>query len=135
MEELAEEVREGICEAVGEEPLVGVSYYTGERVGHVYRSDWAEEKYEPGQVDEIVRDMQLEAIGYGAHEQRQEEQLHATVRIYDDLLDIAVPIDGSQGVGVALDLQGEYSIRKTVALIEETIEESSVASREPVFRV
>jgi hypothetical protein len=31
----------------------------------VFRSEWAAEKYDPEQADEIVRDIQLEALAMG----------------------------------------------------------------------
>lgn len=112
--------------------MLGVSYFTGEEVDHVYQSEWATETYEREEVDKIVRDLQLESLGYGAYEQRQKSQLHATVRIYDEMLDITIPINDREGVAVALDLTGDYSIRKIVDRIEETVLESHDVERIPV---
>ncbi len=132
MEQVAEDVLAFIRDEVGEEPLLGVSYFTGEEVDHVYQSEWATETYEREEVDKIVRDLQLESLGYGAYEQRQKSQLHATVRIYDEMLDITIPINDREGVAVALDLTGDYSIRKIVDRIEETVLESHDVERIPV---
>lgn len=105
MEDVAERVRSTLEETVGREEMVGVSYYDEGEIGHVFRSEWAEEKYEPEQVDEIVRDLQLESLSHGFHEEVQEESLNATVRIYDEMLDIAVPTNETEGILVGLDVR------------------------------
>lgn len=120
MEQLAERVSAAAQDEFPEACLVGVSYYDEEQVGHVYRSKWAAEKYEPEQVDEIVNDLRLEAIAFGAHEKRQQEELHATARIYDEMLDISVPITEVEGIVVALDREGAYRTRDVVDLVERT---------------
>jgi hypothetical protein len=113
---------------------VGVSYFTGDEVDHVYQSEWATETYDREQVDKIVRDLQLESLGYGAYEQRQQSQLHATVRIYDELLDITVPVNEFEGVAVALDTSGDYEVRNVVEQIEDVVSESHIVEREPVYQ-
>lgn len=122
MERLAERVAAALQDEFPEVCLVGVSYYEQEGVGHVYRSDWAAEKYDPEQVDAIVDDLRLEAIAFAAHEQRQEEQLHATARIYDELLDVSIPFSEAEGVVVALDREGAYRTRDVVDLVERVAE-------------
>lgn len=124
MEDLAEGVLERVREEFDTGALVGVSYYTNEEVGHVYRSEWAEEKYEPEEVDAIVDDLRLASIGHGAQEQLQAEPLRATIRVYDDVLDIAVPANEVRGVAVALDTEGDYHIREIISVVEEVIETS-----------
>ncbi|GAB3417370.1 hypothetical protein GCM10027435_16110 [Haloparvum alkalitolerans] len=133
MEELAERVLERIKEDIGHEPLVGVSYFTGEEVDHVYQSEWARETFEREQVDQIVRDLQLEALGYGAYERTQESQLHATVRVYEEMLDVVVPVNDREGVAVALELADGYTTREVVTLVEEAIAKSQAVEREPVY--
>ncbi|MFC7166617.1 hypothetical protein [Halospeciosus flavus] len=126
MEELAERVADALREKYGEETLVGVSYYHEDGVGHVYRSEWAAEKYDPEEVDEIVQDLRFEALGHGAHEQRHREGLHATVRVYDELIDVVVPITEFEGLAFALSNDGEYTVRNVVSLVETVVEESDV---------
>lgn len=126
MEQVAKAVSERLREQIGEANMVGVSYYTAEGVGHVYRSEWAETKYDPAQVDQIVDDLRLEAIGHLALEQRQEQSLHATVRIYDNMLDAAIPVKETEGVAFALTKDGDYSTRDAVAVAEQAIEDAPV---------
>lgn len=121
MEQLAEQAESILKEEVGVEVMIGVSYYDEEGIGHVFRSDWAEEKYDPEQVNEIVEELRFEALNHVVHEERQEETLHATVRIYDEMLDVAVPTNGTRGVAFALDLDGDFSIRELVSVVEENL--------------
>ncbi|MGZ0746693.1 hypothetical protein [Haloparvum sp. AD34] len=127
MEQLAERVSGALQDEFTEVCLVGVSYYEQEGVGHVYRSDWATEKYEPEQVDAIVEDLRLEAIAFAAHEQRQEERLHATARVYDEMIDISIPLTEVTGVVVALDREGTYRTRDVVDLVERVAERANVS--------
>lgn len=126
IEYLSERVSGALQDEFPEACLVGVSYYEQEGVGHVYRSDWAAEKYEPEQVDEIVEDLRLEAIAFAAHEQRQKEQLHATARIYDELLDISIPVTEMEGIVLALHREGAYRTRDVVDLVERVAERAEV---------
>ncbi|MFB6271102.1 MAG: hypothetical protein ABEH83_14250 [Halobacterium sp.] len=124
MDDLAAAVRDALEDGVSR-GLVGVSYYDEEGVGHVYRSDWAAEKYEPPQVDAVVRDIQLGALGYGSLEARHEQDLHATVRVYDEMLDVAVPVSQMAGVVFPLDVDGDYALRAVIDRVESVIEESA----------
>lgn len=122
MQALAERITEALRAEVGESLHV-VSYYDGEELGHVYRSDVVRERYEESQVEEIVADLELESIAQGAHEARHREELHATVRIYDDFLDFTVPLGDLRGVAVALDVDGDYRVREVVDSIEAAADE------------
>lgn len=134
MEQLAEDVLAELRESIGGEPIEGVSYFDADEVGHVYLESRERGAAEEARVDRIVEDLQLEVIGYGAYEKRQQEQLHATSRIYDDLLDVTVPVNGDEGVAVALDIDGEYSVRNVVDRIERVVADSHVVEREPLYR-
>lgn len=124
MEKLAAEVRDTLqAELSG--GLVGVSYYDEDGVGHVFRSEWADEKYDPEQVDDVVRDIQLGALGYGSLEARQDQSLHATVRVYDDMLDVALPISQASGVAFALDRDADYDLRDAIHAAETVVENSN----------
>lgn len=128
MEELAERIAE-ILEAKAGESLVGVSYHTREEVGHVYRSEWGEEKYTEEQVDQIVDELRLESIGYPVHEKRQEESLNATVRIYDEMLDIAIPVNDVEAILFALKRGGDYTLLDLIENVEAEIEASNLESQ------
>ncbi|MFB6170765.1 MAG: hypothetical protein ABEJ06_06410 [Haloarculaceae archaeon] len=123
MEQLAERVADALEGEVGG-ALAGVSYYTADGVGHVYRSERAADAYTVEAIDAIVEDLQLEAFGHGAHERRHGQALHATVRIYDDLLDVLVPIDEQSGVAFALFLDGDYRVRYVVERAERLVDAS-----------
>lgn len=131
MQQVAERVTEVIRDEFDEACLVGVSYYDSDGVGHVYRSDWAEERYDPEAVDAIVDELRLESIGHGVYEKRQRQTLHATARVYDEMLDIAVPTDGTEGVAVALDTDGEYRVREVVSVVERAVADADVGHRSP----
>jgi len=133
MEQLAEEVLTGLRDSIGDAPIQGVSYFDQEGVGHVCLESGEGEPDEE-RVDQIVKDLQLEVIGYGAYEKRQQAQLHATSRIYDDLLDITVPVNGDAGIAVALDIDGDYTVRNVVECIEEIVADSHIVEREPVYQ-
>ncbi|MCD2201879.1 hypothetical protein [Halobacterium sp. KA-6] len=124
MEQLAVQVRDALqAELPG--GLIGVSYFDENGVGHVFRSEWAGEKYDPEQVDEVVRDIQLEALGYGSLEDRQDQSLHATVRVYEDMLDVALPISQSSGIAFALDRDADYDLREAIHVAEDVVDESA----------
>jgi hypothetical protein len=124
MEQLAAQVRDALqAELPG--GLIGVSYFDENGVGHVFRSEWGGEKYDPEQVDEVVRDIQLEALGYGSLEARQDQSLHATVRVYEDMLDVALPISQSSGIAFALDRDAEYDLREAIHVAEGVVDESA----------
>ncbi|MCD2198646.1 hypothetical protein LPA44_01835 [Halobacterium sp. KA-4] len=124
MEQLAAQVRDALqAELPG--GLIGVSYFDENGVGHVFRSEWAGEKYDPEQVDEVVRDIQLEALGYGSLEARQDQSLHATVRVYEDMLDVALPISQSSGIAFALDRDANYDLREAIHVAEGVVDESA----------
>ncbi|GAA0273901.1 hypothetical protein [Halobacterium noricense] len=124
MEELAERTEEVLREEVGEEAMIGVSYYNREGVGHVFRSNWAEQKYDPEQVDEIVEELRFEALGHVVHEEHQEEELRATVRVYQEMLDVAVPTNETHGVAFALDADENFNIREVIDTVEDALRET-----------
>lgn len=129
MERLAERVANRLESRAGD-ALVGVSYYSEREVDHVYRSEWAAEKYTAEQVDDIVGELQLESIGHGVHAEHQEEPLHATIRVYEEMLDVAVPVDSVHAVVFALRREtGGYSLLGLLDAVEEEVEASDVESR------
>jgi len=126
MKQVAERVSAAIQETFPEAHLLGVSYYDEDGVGHVYRSDRRAEEYDAERVDEIVEDLRLESISFGAHERRQAATLHATARLYDKMLDISVPVAETEGIVVALHRAGDYRARKVVDLVEEVADDSDL---------
>lgn len=128
MEELAERTAAVLRAEVGKEAMVGVSYYDQEGVGHVFRSDWAEQKYDPEQVDEIVEELRFEALGHTLHEEHQEEKLRATVRVYQEMLDVAVPTNETHGVAFALDADEDFDVRDVIDRVEAALPETETTT-------
>lgn len=126
MEELAELTVATLRAEVGEEAIVGVSYYDQEGIGHVFRSEWAEQKYAPEQVDEVVEELRFESLGHFLHEKHQQQELRATMRVYQEMLDIAVPTSETSGVAFALDADGDFDVRKVIDSVEKALEESEL---------
>lgn len=130
MDELAKEVKRTMKEEIGAENMVGVSYYDEDGVGHVFRSEWAEAKYDPEEVDKIVEDLRFESLGHPVRESYQQERLEATVRIYEEMWDTAIPTNEHTGIVVALDTEADYSIQEVVDRVKQTIERFETAKNE-----
>lgn len=128
MEELAEQTVAVLREEVGKEAMVGVSYYDQEGVGHVFRSEWAEQRYDPEQVDQIVEELRFEALGHTLHEEYQEENLRATVRVYPELLDVAVPTNETRGIAFALDADEDFHLRDVIDRVEAALPETGTTT-------
>ncbi|WP_435100564.1 hypothetical protein [Halarchaeum sp. P4] len=129
MESLATRVTETLAEEIGEGPLIGVSYYDEDGVGHVFRSEWAAERYDPAEIDEIVEEIRFEGLGQVVHEGTQKERLHATVRVYDDVVNVVVPVEETRGVALALHRDGDYAVRGVVGHIERTLDDAGAIER------
>ncbi|MFB6302500.1 MAG: hypothetical protein ABEH78_06535 [Haloferacaceae archaeon] len=125
MEEMAERTVSTLKEAVEVEDMVRGELLR--RGGRRTRLSLGLGRIEvrPDQVDEIVRILRLEALSHAVHEEQQEESVHATVRVCDDMLDIAVPTNETTGVAFALDTDGHHSIEAMIDTVERILPEAA----------
>jgi hypothetical protein len=105
-----------LTDALGE-TLVGLATYEDGKYDVVYRDEAVSEGYATSDIRAILEHIQLEGIGTSVYEEYHGEELQATVRVYDTLVTIAVPVEETTGFVVVVRNDGEtdpYSIVETV---------------------
>ena len=99
------------------ETLVGLASYEDGEYDVLYRDEAASSQYAASDIRAILGHIQLEAIGTAVYEEYHGESLHATVRVYDTLVTITVPVAETTGLVVVVrndDTHDPYSIIETV---------------------
>ncbi|GAA0681483.1 hypothetical protein ACFQDG_03400 [Natronoarchaeum mannanilyticum] len=97
--------------------LVGIAFYEDGEYDVAYRDDAASARYTDSDVRAIMTNIQLDAIGAPAYEDHHGEPLRGTVRVYDTLVTVAVPVAETAGIVVVLRNDGShdpYSVIETV---------------------
>jgi len=99
----AEALTEFLHEYVGDHLRSVIRYdETGGEI--LYVRDDVADQYTDEEVEEIVRDVRLEAVQKAHQEDLYEHgPLNATVRSFDDAVEMHLPRDETTGVAVALD--------------------------------
>lgn len=118
---LAATVSDIVQEIVGEE-LAGVGYYTDEETGVIYERDDIRDEYARDDVEEILDSARLESLGKGAYEIPHEEQLTATIRTYESIANVILPVSELNGVVIAVDYPGDCSYQAVLQTISERID-------------
>ncbi|WP_115864180.1 hypothetical protein [Halorussus litoreus] len=114
--EIAESLESTLKADLGE-TLVGLASYEGGEYDVLYRDEAASSQYAASDIRAILEHIQLEAIGTAVYEEYHGESLHATVRVYDTLVTITVPVEETTGLVVVVrndDTHDPYSIIETV---------------------
>ncbi|RXK50481.1 hypothetical protein [Halorientalis pallida] len=70
----------------------------------------------------VLEDALLETIDRGAYETSHDERLPATVRIYETLVDVVVPLADGKGVVVAVDRETDGEMTDVIETVRDTIE-------------
>jgi len=99
------------------ETLIGLATYEDGAYDVVYRDEEASSQYSESDVRAILDHIQLEAIGTSVYEDHHGEPLHATVRVYETLVTVAVPVEETTGFVVVVRNDGShdpYSVIETV---------------------
>ena len=99
------------------ETLVGLASYEDGEYDVLYRDEAASSQYAASDIRTILEHIQLEAIGTAVYEEYHGESLRATVRVYDTLVTITVPVQETTGLVVVVRNDGThdpYSIIETV---------------------
>ncbi|WP_123619652.1 hypothetical protein ABSL23_00200 (plasmid) [Halobacterium sp. NMX12-1] len=114
--EIAESLESTLMADLGE-TLVGLASYEDGEYDVLYRDEAASSQYAASDIRAILEHIQLEAIGTAVYEEYHGESLHATVRVYDTLVTITVPVEETTGLVVVVrndDKHDPYSIIETV---------------------
>lgn len=124
-EELAETVSDVVADLADEE-LAGVGYYTDQRTGVVYERDDIDDEYDQDDVEEILDSARLESLGKGAYETPHGEKLTATIRTYESITNITIPLSELTGVVIAIDYPSDCSYQEILQAIDERTNELGV---------
>lgn len=103
------------------ETLVGLASYEDGEYDVLYRDEAASAQYAASDIRAILEHIQLEAIGTSVYEEHHGEPLHATVRVYDTLVTIAVPVEETTGFVVVVRNDGSHDPYSIIEIIENTV--------------
>lgn len=101
--------------------LVGLASYEDGEYEVVYRDETTTSQYDVSDIRAILEHIQLEAIGTSVYEDYHGEQLHATIRVYDTLTTVAVPVEGTTGVVVVVRNEGTHSPYSVIEMVENAV--------------
>lgn len=100
------------------ETLVGIAAFEDDEYDVVYRDDAVASQYADSDVRAILENIQLDAIGAAAYEDHHGQALHATVRVYDTLSTVTVPVTETAGLVVVLRNDGAHDPYAVVETVE-----------------
>ena len=103
------------------ETLVGLASYEDGEYDVVYRDEAASAQYTASDIRAILEHIQLEAIGTSVYEEYHGEQLHATVRVYDTLVTIVVPVRETTGLVVVVRNDAAHNPYSIIETVESTV--------------
>lgn len=121
----AKELAEGISDIatdIVDEELAGVGYYTNQETGITYERGDVQDTYSRADVEEILDSARLESIGKGAYETPHGENLTATIRTYESIANITIPLSEVCGILIAVDYPGDYSYQEILRTINERLD-------------
>ncbi|QLH76641.1 hypothetical protein HZS55_04695 [Halosimplex rubrum] len=103
------------------ETLVGLASYEDGEYDVLYRDEAASSQYSASDIRTILKHIQLEAIGTAVYEESHGEPLHATVRVYDTLVTIAVPVEGTTGLVVVVRNDGSHDPYSAIETVRHAV--------------
>lgn len=103
------------------ETLVGLASYEDGEYDVVYRDEAASSQYAASDIRAILEHIQLEAIGTSVYEEYHGEPLHATVRVYDTLVTVAVPVEETTGLVVVVRSDGSHNPYSVIEMVENAV--------------
>lgn len=121
MKELTETVSNAVADLIAEE-LAGVGYYTDEETRIIYERDDIQNEYARTDVEDILDSARLESLGKGAYETPHDEKLTSTIRTYETIANIILPVSELHGIIIAVDYPSDCSYQKILQVISERIE-------------
>lgn len=128
--EIAASIHEELLEEVGDE-LLAVGWYSKAReprTGSEYISeDFSEHE---GKGRGVLENALLESLSHTAHESIHEEDILATIRHYETIIDIDVHLDEFKGIVIAVRPSDGYRIGYLLDAIREEVPESVGLSAE-----
>jgi hypothetical protein len=116
MTNVAQQLEPVLKDTLGES-LVGLATYEDSEYAVVYRDETTSSQYTQSDIQGILEHIQLETIGTPVFEEYHDEPLQATVRVYDTLVTVAVPVAETKGLVVVVRNDGShdpYSLIKKV---------------------
>gem|GEM_PF-2410737 len=114
---VAEGLESTLAENLGE-TLVGIATFDDDEYDVVYRDDAVSAQYSDSDVRAILEHIQLDAIGAAAYEDHHGQSLDATVRVYDTLVTVSVPVTEAAGVVVVLRADGSHDPYSVVEAVQ-----------------
>jgi hypothetical protein len=103
----ARELEPTLTDTVGES-LVGIAVYENGEYSVPYRDSATSAQYTTADITAILEHIQLEGIGIRAYEEYHEQSLRATVRVYEDVVTVVVPVTETAGLVVVLRSDAEH---------------------------
>ncbi|GAA0276160.1 hypothetical protein [Halobacterium noricense] len=103
------------------ETLVGLASYEDGGYDVLYRDEAASAQYASSDIQAILEHIQLEAIGTPVYEEYHGESLHATVRVYDTLGTITVPVEETAGLVVVVRNDGTHNPYSIIETAENAV--------------
>ncbi|NIC00704.1 hypothetical protein [Halobacterium sp. R2-5] len=103
------------------ETLVGLASYEDGEYDVVYRDEAASAQYTASDIRAILEHIQLEAIGTSVYEDYHGEPLRATVRVYDTLATVVVPVEETTGFVVVVRNDGSHDPYSIVGTVENAV--------------
>ncbi|MFT4883262.1 MAG: hypothetical protein ACI8U4_000764 [Natronomonas sp.] len=106
--------------------LLAVGWYDAQadpRTGSVYLGEGfgEHEDAERGALESSL----LESLGRGAYTDIHDEELTTTVRIYETVADVIVPLGEKQGIVVAVQLNGSRTLERLIEGVRIAAEAST----------
>lgn len=112
---------ESILKADLGETLVGLASYEDGEYNVLYRDEESSSQYAASDIQAILNHIQLDGIGIAVYEDHHEESLHATIRVYDTLVTITVPVDETTGIVVVVRNDGTHDPYSIIEAVEKTV--------------
>jgi hypothetical protein len=103
------------------ESLVGLASYEDGEYDVLYLDEAASSQYATSDIRAILEHIQLEAIGTPVYEEFHGEPLHGTIRLYDTLVTIAVPVGETTGLVVVVRNEGSHDPYAIVETVENAV--------------
>lgn len=100
------------------EALVGLATFENAEYDVVYRDETASSQYTDADIRGILENIQLETVGAPVYEDYHGQTLRATVRVYDALTTVAVPVTDTTGLVVVLQNDSTHDPYTAIDTVE-----------------
>ncbi|MFC6987811.1 hypothetical protein ACFQJD_01960 [Haloplanus sp. GCM10025708] len=105
------------------ETLVGIAAYESGEYSVQYRDDAASAQYTTSDITAILENIQLEGIGIRAYEEYHGQSLRATVRVFEEIITVVVPVTETSGLVVVLRNDEVHDPYEVIQAVEDAVSE------------